>query len=499
MKKLGKSLVVVGLLLGGSELLAVPACTVGNSVTTGDNYYFPVSNCHVKDTSDNNFYPALHYSTFSGYIQPVAVQNMDGNPVDTSSSTDLGVYRNNYAIANNTCDSSMTIDNLPNTFNFSYATSGDGTYCAYIALDNDSKLLMIEGTLTGTTWSNGSVTAVVFNTAPTDITLSSNTLAENAPVGTTIGTLSATDTEDGALSDFSLSCATAGTNDGNFTIVGTTLKSNYSFDYETTTSQSVCVRVKDSANATYDKLFTIAISDVNENTGGGGSEPEVTHTLGDVEASSELEGTTTQTDPQTNDVSTTLSTTNDDSENVEIEVVAKSTGEVKAIHSLKVGTKETKAESELSNTKTTIKADKSVETQATLSQNGSEIKVVAKADGSASHEVKLSNNTTSLATSDIKGAKTYITQEGEVQTSVEPESYTDANGCSVRAVILTDKDGKSRSEFVKVCNDAETEQPTVSGTTPFEAGNTIRVYEDAEDANRLKLQIQTPITKRLQF
>ena len=228
-------------------------------------------------------------------------------------------------------------------------------------------------------------------------------------------------------------------------------------------------------------------------------EPEVSHELGDVTATSELEGTTTQTDPSTGDITTSTTTTNDSDEDIDIEVVAKADGEVKAIHSLKVGTKETKAESELSNTKTTIKADKSVETSATLSENGSEIKVIAKSDGSASHEVKLSDSTTSQATSDIKGAQTYITQEGEVQTSVEAESYVDANGCTVKAVVLTDKDGESRSEFVKVCNGQEAKQPTVSETTPFEAGNTIRVYEDAEDANKLKLKIKTPVTKRLQF
>jgi len=232
---------------------------------------------------------------------------------------------------------------------------------------------------------------------------------------------------------------------------------------------------------------------------GGSTPPTPTHVLGNVEASSEIAGTTTQTDSTTNDVSTTLSTTNDANEDVVIDVVAKSSGKVKATHSVKVGTKETKAESELSNTKTTIKADKSVETTATLSENGSQVKVVAKPDGSASHEVKLSNNTTTQATSDIKGAQTYITQEGEVETSVEPESYTDANGCLVKAVILTDKEGESRSEFVKECNGAEAKQATVSQATPFEAGNTIRVYEDVEDANKLKLKIQAPVTKRLQF
>jgi hypothetical protein len=226
--------------------------------------------------------------------------------------------------------------------------------------------------------------------------------------------------------------------------------------------------------------------------------PEVKHKVGDIEASSELEGTTTQENPETGDITTKVSTNNENNEDIEIEVVAKTNGDVKASHSLKTDGKETKAESELPNTKTTIKADKSVETTATLNSNGAEIKITAKPDGSATHEVKL-GETISQALSEIKGAKTYVNAEGEVETSVSPENYVDPKGYSIKAVVLTNKEAQSFSGFVKEYNGIVQEtQPTVSADTPFEAGNTIRVYEDSTDS-KLKLEVETDVTRKLQF
>ena len=182
-----------------------------------------------------------------------------------------------------------------------------------------------------------------------------------------------------------------------------------------------------------------------------------------------------------------------------IEVVAKASGDVKASHTMTVGEQQTKAESELPNTNTTIRSDKSVETKATLNSNGAEIKVVANPDGSASHTVKLGEKESS-ANSDIRGAQTRIGADGKVRTSVAPINYSDANGYTIEAVVITDESGQTFTSFVKRYGDrVEQVQDTTNQATPFEAGNNARIYEDAEDNNRLKLKIKTPVTKRLQF
>ena len=96
------------------------------------------------------------------------------------------------------------------------------------------------------------------NEAPTDITLSNTSVAENAGANATVGTLSTTDPEGGAMTY----TITAGGTD--FNINGSTLRATNSFDYEVTNSYSVTVRVTDGGSLTYDETFTINVTDVNE-------------------------------------------------------------------------------------------------------------------------------------------------------------------------------------------------------------------------------------------
>ena len=98
------------------------------------------------------------------------------------------------------------------------------------------------------------------NQAPTDIALSFSSFAENASSGTTIGTLSATDPDEGATHTYSIVSGDT----TNFTISGNQLKTNGEFDFETKNSYSIRIRVTDSGMLTYEKDFTISVTDVNE-------------------------------------------------------------------------------------------------------------------------------------------------------------------------------------------------------------------------------------------
>jgi hypothetical protein len=101
-------------------------------------------------------------------------------------------------------------------------------------------------------------------TAPTDILLSAASIAENNAVNADVGTLSTTDADAGDTFTYTLVSGTGDTDNASFTIVSSTLKAGVSFDFETKSSYSVRVRTADSANNTFDKVFTITVTDVNE-------------------------------------------------------------------------------------------------------------------------------------------------------------------------------------------------------------------------------------------
>jgi hypothetical protein len=94
--------------------------------------------------------------------------------------------------------------------------------------------------------------------------LSSDSLAENNAANATIGTLSATDPDVGATFTFSLATGTGDTDNASFSIVGNTLKITPSANFEAKSSYSILVRVTDQDGLTFDKPFTITITNVNE-------------------------------------------------------------------------------------------------------------------------------------------------------------------------------------------------------------------------------------------
>ena len=104
----------------------------------------------------------------------------------------------------------------------------------------------------------------VANVAPTDLSISSHSIAENATNGSVVGTVSATDLNAGETFSYAL------TNDagGRFTIDAATgqvtVADGSQLDYETATSHDITVRVTDSAGNTYDEVMSISVSNVNE-------------------------------------------------------------------------------------------------------------------------------------------------------------------------------------------------------------------------------------------
>jgi hypothetical protein len=103
---------------------------------------------------------------------------------------------------------------------------------------------------------------ILCNEAPTDITLSVATIAENNAIGDVIGTLSTTDPDVGNSFTYSLVSGTGDTDNAAFTINGSSLKANEVFDYEAKSTYSVRIRSTDQGGLTTEKSFTITVTDV---------------------------------------------------------------------------------------------------------------------------------------------------------------------------------------------------------------------------------------------
>lgn len=109
------------------------------------------------------------------------------------------------------------------------------------------------------------ISLIDVNTPPTEIYISDSTVNENLSSLATVGTLSALDTDPGDVIGFSLVAGTGSTDNASFNIVGSTLRTSASFNYEVKNSYSIRVRATDAANNTFERVITILINDMNDN------------------------------------------------------------------------------------------------------------------------------------------------------------------------------------------------------------------------------------------
>jgi len=104
-----------------------------------------------------------------------------------------------------------------------------------------------------------------FDVTPTGITLTPDSILEGRPVGTSVGTLAATDPEVAEGDTITYSLPTGVADNGSFTIVGNELRLGFVPDFETRNSYTVEVVATDSGNnASTPQSLTITIQDVLE-------------------------------------------------------------------------------------------------------------------------------------------------------------------------------------------------------------------------------------------
>src|SRR5262249_7364251 len=102
------------------------------------------------------------------------------------------------------------------------------------------------------------------NEAPTNASLSSSAVAENAANGTIVGVVTGTDPDAGAVLTYALIDDAGGRFAFNAATGEASVANGTLLNYEAATSHSIVVRVTDQDGLTFDKTLTISVTNVNE-------------------------------------------------------------------------------------------------------------------------------------------------------------------------------------------------------------------------------------------
>ena len=99
------------------------------------------------------------------------------------------------------------------------------------------------------------------NEPPTGIDLTSDSISENVPTGTTIGTFTTYDPDAGDTFTYSFTDNDSYPDNGSFTIVGNALKTRFVFNYETKSMYFIKVKSTDALGLNFDRAIIIYITD----------------------------------------------------------------------------------------------------------------------------------------------------------------------------------------------------------------------------------------------
>lgn len=102
------------------------------------------------------------------------------------------------------------------------------------------------------------------NEAPEDLFLSNNTIDENSPKGTYVGTATTQDQDTGESFTYSLLDDAGGRFAIDVKTGAVTVADESKLDYETSQSHDITIEVEDSGGLTYNETFTINLNDVSE-------------------------------------------------------------------------------------------------------------------------------------------------------------------------------------------------------------------------------------------
>ncbi len=207
----------------------------------------------------------------------VTVSAVNDAPVVSSAIADLTVAedaaaRNNYAALNTVFtdvdgdELSFTVANTNTGLVTAAIDAGDNLDLSFAANGNGTaQLTLTANDGNGGTVNDGfTVTVSAVNDAPNAINLSNTTIAENEPSGTSVGTFTTSDVDPTDSHTYSLVAGAGDTDNSSFSINNDELLSAQEFDFEAKASYAIRVRVDDGNGGTFEREFTIAITDEDE-------------------------------------------------------------------------------------------------------------------------------------------------------------------------------------------------------------------------------------------
>ncbi len=217
-----------------------------------------------------------------------------GTTIGTLTSTDPDASdTHTYTLVSGTGDTDNSKFSITGNQLRTNATFASQTSYSIRVRSTDAAGLTFEQVITGTIAQG--------NAAPTDIALSSNSIAENSAGGTTVGNLSSSDPNSSDTHTYALVSGDGSTDNAAFTITGNQLKLTNSPDFETKSSYAVRVQTTDNNGLTFAKTFTINVTNVNEApTASALSDTSIQ----DGDASGTVVGTLSATDPDASDTFT---------------------------------------------------------------------------------------------------------------------------------------------------------------------------------------------------
>lgn len=258
-----------------------------NNVTGNDNSSFIISGNELRsnasfDYETKNVY-SLYITTTTGTtsftkLMQVFVKNVNDAPTNITLSNN-SINENKAAHTyigrlttsdpdNNTTYNYSLVNGVGALHNSSFSISTDSLFTASVFdFETQSQYAIRVETndnLGGTFQKIFTVTVTNVNDTPTNITLSENTINENLPSNTSIGSFTSTDQDTNNTYFYTLASGTGSTDNGSFTIVGSTLRTTNTFNFETKSSYAIRIRTTDNNGLWFEKQFTISVNNLND-------------------------------------------------------------------------------------------------------------------------------------------------------------------------------------------------------------------------------------------
>jgi RHS repeat-associated protein len=259
------------------------------SLVTGagstDNAAFSIVGNQLKINASPNFeakssYSILVRTTDQGglsFDKAITIAITDVNEAPTALNLSPSSTLENVALGSTIGNFSTTDPDANNTFTYSLVSGAGSTdNAAFSVLGNqltvnaspDFETKSSYSVRVRTTDQGGlstekvlTVNIINVNEAPTDIALSITSIPENTPIGTIIGTLSATDPDQTDTQQYSLVTGTGSADNAAFVIVGNQLQLQTTLNFATHPSYSIRVKATDSGGLSTEKVLSLTVLD----------------------------------------------------------------------------------------------------------------------------------------------------------------------------------------------------------------------------------------------